>query len=830
MVRKYNNTKLLNKLGVQVSEHPKMIVIITFFITFIIIAGAFAAIETGHTEFRTNINDLFPKYEEVEILQEIENDFGTIEPYIVLIKADDVLTPEVFNQTILVVQELQKDEQVRKYLIGETTYEKETYIFSLPSTLASYYLIRQGNLDPTTSEIHFVASTFNSSQEIRNLIIDLINDPMVTDLEKSLITSFLPKTFDPRSNENVRSMVLMVQLDSSVPDKELEEAELYIRDEIINDLRTDEIKMYSYAFGLLSPAYTEAEAELEPLFALMVIAILIISWINYQRISDVLIANLTLLIVIIWTFCIIGIFGFDYNFLNIMVPLLVTGLAIDFSFHSIIGYRERLTGKDKPETRIKNAVIKMITLVGVAFILATITTTFGFVSNVVSDLPSIGEFGIIAACGIIFACILNLTFVPALRVSLDLRRVNRGKSLQGEISSKKISAKPGRILGLLSGTIKQPWVLIVVLIVLCIPGYAMITGIRASYDPTGELLETQEITKAYRTLNKDYTVGTEMIIIRIDGDLEDPGVWQAINRSINNACDDQYVATQNGTAQIEWIGTLLQSIGRFNVNYRTIDSNLDGIPDPGINSDDLQRTLDNISEIYPAIDQYIHKGPEGYDGVIIRVITRTNVGQYGLEAKNELINDFQPVYDTGARLQYTGEPIIWNKGLEDFTESLILSTFLVIIFAFFLLLLVFRIIYNSPLLGILTAIPPILAFGWTLGFMALIGIPLNMMTAFVGAFTIGLGIDYPIHLVTRWAEERKNGFSIIDCYTISIRSTGKELIFSAITTLSAFIAFALMPMPVMAQFGIVMIASILFCLLGAVFVMPMLIRIWHRSD
>ena len=830
MEHKNTKIKLLKKLGIHVSKHPKRVVLVTFIVTILMLLGMGAAIETGSTEFRTNINDLFPDYNEVEILNEIENDFGNGEPYIVLIKADDVLTPEVFVKTVELAQKLQEDEEVLKYIVGETDLEKSNYVYSLPVTLANYYLYKQGKYDPTTSELYNTASNFNSSLEIRDLIIGLMNDPVISDMEKSLIRSLLPTTFDPVSNDKVTSMVLMVQLDSSISDKKLEEIELHIRDDIIDDIRTDDVEMYSYAFGLLSPSYAEAEAELEPLFMLMVIAIFILSLINYRRFSDALLANLTVLIVIIWTFCIIGILGYDYNFLNIMVPFLVTGLAIDFSFHSIIGYRERLGGKGKPEVRIKQAVIKMVTFVGVAFILATITTTFGFLSNIVSDLSAMGEFGIIAAFGIIFACLLNLTFAPAVRELIDLRRLKKGKMLQGEISSAKITARPGKVLGPLSKTVKKPWVLIIVLILLCLPGYAILPDIRASYDPTGELLETQEITKAYRELNDDYSVGTEMILIRIDGDLENPQVWQAINQSINNAGDDKYVATQNGTAKIEWVGLLLQSIGRTDPGYRAVDADLDGIPDPGVASNDLVQMLDNISIAFPTLNQYIHKGPGGYDGVILRVITRTNVGQHGLDARSELTNDLQPVYDTNAKIQFTGEPIIWNKGLNDFTESLIFSTFLVIIFAFFLLLIVFGLLYRSPLLGVLTALPPIMAFGWTLGFMALIGIPLNMMTAFVGALTIGLGIDYPIHLVTRWAEERKKGGALLKCYTISIRSTGKELTFSALTTLSAFIAFALMPMPVMAQFGIVMIVSIFFCLLGAVFVMPLLICIWHRFD
>lgn len=471
-------------------------------------------------------------------------------------------------------------------------------------------------------------------------------------------------------------------------------------------------------------------------------------------------------------------------------------------------------------------------MVGVAFILATITTTFGFVSNVISDLPAITEFGIIAACGIIFACTLNLSFVPAFRQILDQRRLRKGKELKGVIPPQKIEAEPGRILGLTSKTVLHPWILVIVIILLAIPGYIELPDMRATYDPTGELLETQDIKIAFEALNDDYDVGTEMILVRVDGDLEDPGIWQAINQSLTNAADDEYVSTANGVAKVEWAGTLLATIGRYDPSYQALDNDLDGIPNQNATALEIRAMLDNISAGNTLLEQYIHKDDATgqYDAVVIRVITKTTLGEHGLAAKDELVEDFQPVSALGATIQYTGEPIIWNIGLDDFRESLVSSTLLVIVFAFVLLIVVFGAIYRSPGLGLLTAIPPMLAFGWTLGFMWLAGIPLNMMTAFVGAMTIGLGIDYPIHLVTRWVQERKKGHGIVECYTISLRSTGKELTFSGLTTLSAFVAFALMPMPVMRQFGLVMVVSILFSYLGAVFMMPMLIRFWHRRD
>ena len=824
MVNKHR-IKGLKKLGNYVSIHPWKIIIGTIIITILMIMGSGIALETGHSQFRTNINDLFPDYPETKVMENIQSDFGDVEAYIVLIKADDVLTPQVFEKTLELEEKFKNDSMVWDNIIGENDYEKDFSIVSLPTILIGY----KSNFQ-IMNDTKYANSMFNSSEEIKELIRSYLVNDFNSEVNKSLLSSLLPKDFNPNSNVQVGSMAMYISLDSSISDKELEKIELHMRDDIIKDVRGEGVEMYSYAFGLLSPSYAEAEATMEPLFMITVLAIFILSLINYRRVSDALLANLTVLIVVIWTFCIIGIFGFDYNFLNIMVPLLIVGLAIDFSFHAIIGYRERLWGKNDQKKLVKNAAIAMISFVGVAFVLATVTTTFGFLSNLVSDLPAIGEFGTTAALGIIFACVLNLTFVPAMRVVLDLRRIKKGKELKGAIPPEKISTAPGKVLGPLFKTVKFPWALIVVLIILAVPGYVLLSDMRAAYDPTGELMETQEITKAFRTLNDDYSVGTESILVRVDGNFEDPSLWQAVNVALDNSGNDEYIATVNNDSKVEWLGTILPTVGFQDPSYFDVDKNRDGIPDSDSNPEKIKLLFDNLSVVYPIIKQFIHKGPGGYDGVLIRFISRTNIGEYGLDAKNELKDDFTPVYDIGAKVKYTGEPIIWNKGLDDFRESLIMSTILVLIFAFVLLIIVFGILYKSPLLGFLTALAPILAIGWTLSFMAIFSIPLNMMTAFVGSFTVGLGIDYPIHLVTRWVEEKKKGKSIIQCYTISLRSTGKELGFSALTTLSAFIAFAMMPMEVMRQFGIVMVASIIFSFLGAVIMMPMLIRFWHRKD
>ncbi len=826
--------RVLQRLGELVSQRPWWTISAVVVVTGLMILGAALSVASGRSELRTDINEMFPTYKEVKAMEQIESDFGNMEPFIILVEADDVLDPKVFERTYQLESRLKQDKLVLKSVLGKSASEQKASFYSLPAILAGYKVMAaQGRPNPSDAEIEEAVSGFETDEEIKSLYRSYMRDSNISDLEKDLARMLLPKKYNASSTStSAGSMVTFVALDAARSDKIIEKTEIHMRDDIIAEFTGDGIGLYPYAFGLFSDSYNEAEKETEPLFALAIALVFMISLANYRRLSDTLLANFTVLLVVIWTFCVVGLLGFDYSMFNIMVPLLLTGLAIDFSFHGLMGYRERLADGGEPASRLKKAAALTISFVGVAFLLATITTASGFLSNASSDLPMITEFGLIAGLGIVFICLLNLTFVPAVRVAIDLRRLKKGKMLDGIIPHKKIAASPGRFLGILCRTLVFPWfgLFALVLILLSVPGYFAAKELKASYDPTGELLETQNITKAFKTVNNEFAFGTESILIRIDGNFEDPKMWSAVEQSIKNADDDQYLAKVDGSASVEWIGTLLPSLARVVPEYQLLDSNLDGVPDSNVKSSELRQILDGLAKVYPSLNQYIHKGRNGYDGIVVRVMSRTNIGEHGLDARDELEADLRPVYEREARVEFTGEPIIWNKGIDEFSDSLISSTTLVMVFAATLLLLVYGVAYRSPLLGFLTAMPAFAAVGWTLGIMWMAGIPLNMMTAFVGSLTVGLGIDYPIHLVTRWADERIKGKSVVECYSISMRSTGKELFFSALTTLSAFIAFSLMPMPAMKQFGMVMVISIVLSFLAAVLMMPVLMRFWHRQD
>jgi predicted RND superfamily exporter protein len=101
-----------------------------------------------------------------------------------------------------------------------------------------------------------------------------------------------------------------------------------------------------------------------------------------------------------------------------ILPILLIGLGVDYSIHWNTRYRQELSAGRSVDVAISTA----IRTVGVALVLATLTTAVGFLTNVTSSIPALAEFGELAAVGIAASFVLMLTFVPAVRELLDRRQ------------------------------------------------------------------------------------------------------------------------------------------------------------------------------------------------------------------------------------------------------------------------------------------------------------------------------------------------------------------------------------------------------------------------
>jgi predicted RND superfamily exporter protein len=194
-------------------------------------------------------------------------------------------------------------------------------------------------------------------------------------------------------------------------------------------------------------AWGEAELGTILLTAVVLYAAAFILWSVGSRrlrrtVADTLITFLTIGLAIMW----MNGYGFlrfgDQSQMVQILPILLIGLGVDYSIHMTTRYRQELSQGDTVDASISRA----IRTVGVALVLATVTTAVGFLTNVTNDIPSLAEFGELAAVGIVFSFILMLTFVPAVRELLDRRAERNGRLDTGGLETGDARLIP-RVMG-----------------------------------------------------------------------------------------------------------------------------------------------------------------------------------------------------------------------------------------------------------------------------------------------------------------------------------------------------------------------------------------------
>jgi predicted RND superfamily exporter protein len=113
--------------------------------------------------------------------------------------------------------------------------------------------------------------------------------------------------------------------------------------------------------------------------------------------------------------------------------------------------------------------------------------------------------------------------------------------------------------------------------------------------------------------------------------------------------------------------------------------------------------------------------------------------------------------------------------------------------------------------------------------MAVLNLNWNVMTVMVTALTIGLGIDYSIHVWRRFEAMKEQEGDIWDGMKEMYASTGVALLLSAGTTVCGFAVLLFSHMPVVQDFGVVTAITVFFSLVLALILLPVFLILDSQS-
>tara|TARA_B100001142_G_scaffold207466_2_gene205590 strand:- start:9842 stop:12385 length:2544 start_codon:yes stop_codon:yes gene_type:complete len=584
------------------------------------------------------------------------------------------------------------------------------------------------------------------------------------------------------------------------------------------------------------------------LFVIAIAVVVAVLALAFRSVIMVAAPLLSLSAALIWTYGTITLLGMKFSILEVAVAPVVLGLGIDYSIHLQRGYEKARSSS----ASAAEAWVESFDTIRVALMLAVVTTVFAFLSNSFSPLPPLRTFGATLALGVISAFLASTVTVGAVHVVAE-RGIGNGTS--AGLQFDKLAAHTTEFQRK-----NAVWVMLVVAAVTTGSVSIAVMELDTSFELTDFLSEDEmEVMQVRQGIYDSY----------------DAAAWKTV---------DIFIEPKEGDDSISGESDLLRAMD-------FLDTRISGIPEV-VNPTSTSSDRPSYDGLYPilrdAVDGDQSFGEDFhlaiYDGelgisdgfvegdltsAISSLMSNESVGDpLRGHTWSERISDHVALTDDASGILYlkmsidvvaktsedsarvsevfkhqasliedgdglvdcrayaSGDVVMIDGILSGLVVSQVESTAISLLVSIFVLFLLTRRLGQS----LVVILPVGLAGAWVVGSMAMLGLNWNVLTIMITALTIGLGIDYSIHVWRRFEKNRSSGMGVWDSMKEMYATTGTALLMSAGTTICGFLVLMLSPIPVISDFGIVSSIAVAFSLILSLIVLPVLLAAEVRTS
>ena len=580
------------------------------------------------------------------------------------------------------------------------------------------------------------------------------------------------------------------------------------------------------------------------LIVLALIVVVLVLALAFRTARGVAFPLAGLSVALIWTYGLLNLFGARFTALEVAVAPLVLGLGIDYSIHLQRAYLSIREENDDPA----HAWLRACAGLAMPLVLAVVTTVAAFLANAVSPLPPIATFGVALALGVVCAFVASTLVVGALHVVVDARRSKRNAVVlrMPKFSERLVAVQRSQQLSIL---------LVAVLVSLASLVGAL--SLETEFDLTDFLDEELEVMEVRADLETSYdAAGWKVVYLLMEpeedrssipmdavmldqlrllhGDLKaNHDVVGTDGTKPSPSYDGPYVLLRDAVLRNESFGedhnlVVLETGDVYPVlssepvdllgAFRALEVNT-SVADPltGLTwADRVEATvaLDDVGVTHLRHEIRVEASTSADSS---RVVATFIAMVDGVEGENGLDADL----DGFAQVHVTGDLVVLETVLTGLSVSQLESTAISLAVSFVVLLLLTRRLI--PALVVLS--PVVFSTLWVVGSMVLLGLKWNVMTVMVTALTLGIGIDFAIHMWQRMELERSRRASRHEAMVASMSTTGVALLLSAATTALGFMVLLASPMPLIRDFGLITAVTVGFSLLLSLVLLPVLMDV-----
>jgi predicted RND superfamily exporter protein len=469
--------------------------------------------------------------------------------------------------------------------------------------------------------------------------------------------------------------------------------------------------------------------------------------------------------------------------------------------------------------------------------MVTGTTVIGFLSNLSSALGPIRDFAVTAAVGMVFTFCIFGVFLPALKVFVDRLRERYPIPTLSQSPVGSEESPLGRVLSSGVGIARRaPVVFLLLVLVASIGGGVYASGIGSGFDeesfipPEDRPAYLDPVPEPFRPPDYDYPERyefrkthfdrPEQVFVYVEGDMERDSALEDLHRATLDPPDTLIREEDGQYAKAQSIVDVVRSRAERDPEFRRLvarnDADGNGIPD-----DDLDAVYDYL------LDSSSRDRALSYLSADRRSAKVTLSAEEGASS-GAVASDTRDI-STGFRADAspTGTSLTFEEASALIMETVVFSLVITLVGAALFLVAAYWLTEGRPSLGLVNLVPIAITVVGVVASMRSLGVQFNAFNGVILSLTIGLGIDYSVHVTHRFADEIDRR-PLMPALRRTVVGTGGALLGSMLTTVFGVGVLVLAVNPAIGVFGLLTSLSIVYAFVASLFVLPSVLVVWAR--
>ncbi len=737
-----------------------------------------------------SLDERFPQFAGLESMQ--------------VVLRGDVLTPDGAADALAVTDAMAAAPELEPYLVTSRPHTSPGHV--VRAMLA-------GDADPGTVDLRAT-----SPAELERAIADPDNAALAGVLENLVARD--------RSGEVVGGIGIATVNDAGAPEA-LIDAQLTV-DDVVTSVPLVELESARTFSGGTIADDSDATTAFGILMLAALAVIVLLLMLFTRQLSDVGLGIAGLVLTIVWALGFQGLIGPEGIGLigapsvsGQMVPIMMIGLCVDYGIQFTSRYREALRNGDDATAGVAESVRTIALPLG----LAGGTTAVSFLTNLLSDISGLADFGVVAAIGVVSGLVIFTTAVPAGRVLIDRRREAADLPLRSTSMAEAIPGAGAVVERISSVAVARPIVILAATAAVTAGFAAFTTQLGTEFDNADFVARGSESLDDLEFFAEFLGGSNEPVTVVVEGDLTDDRTLRNLfdlSSGLEDPVQRPGAVTSDVTSSLLVVSESVSPADLVRLGELRIGSSNPLVLEPDV----VEEALDIIEASDPeAFTRVVSYGESTQpDLTLLQFDASTN----DTEATRDLVDDIDGLWlgDDEQIAPVSGQ-IIGLVVSDSLASNQLGSIVFTMVAALIMLTVYFAGTEFRPMLAVLCVGPILLVLTWVLGTMVLLGYSYNVITAMITALSIGVGVDYTIHVTHRFIEEREHGSATIpQAIATTMHTTGGALIGSALTTALAFLALVFAPIPPIGQFGLLTAITVLYALIASIIVLPPMLVIW----